>query len=289
MITYINDLSEVRIKTPLGSYKTDIPEFWAIQNLDITEKNAGQILKKVSKLHRIPYLLALPFCTTESGGKSIRASDGLSYGIMQCNAATLDGVIKEALKGGMTIGEFKYIYYNCRPAFTPKVNAADIPPLEWPALKEETTKDIEEYYRRDALDKQLARDVVRYTHPLHIIPLGGAKGSGAELFNVYNQKMLSDKEFAAHVGCMYLYQLLVNSIVQEKGVEYARVDWMINGYNAGWNRSENPWKTPSQAKLSPDVWYRQASIPSVTKDYVKRLCGVGGYLDLIKQGKFKLS
>ena len=291
MPDYIKDLTEVRIKTPLGSYKTPELEMWALKSLEDTQTNAGAILKKIARMHRIPYTLALPFCATESGGKSVRAADGLSYGIMQCNAATLDGVIKFALAWGMKMGEFKYLFYKCRNAFKVISKPEDVPPLVWPPLPLVNlpvlgdVANSDEQNRRDALDDQLARNVVKYVNYAEIIPTGT---NGASPSNKYNRLMLSDKEFATHVGCMYLYQLLTRSIVKEKGNEYGRVDWVINGYNAGYYRKENPWINPNQENLSPDVWFNQGTVPSVTKMYVRKLCGVGGYLDLIKQGKFKL-
>jgi hypothetical protein len=42
----------------------------------------------------------------------------------------------------------------------------------------------------------------------------------------------------------------------------------------------------SQKNYSPDVWLNQAGVPAVTKAYVKRLAGIGGYLELIKNKKF---
>lgn len=293
MADIIKDLTRVVVRTPLGKYKTDIEEYWGIQGLKNTQSKVGAVLKKVTSMHRIPYGLVLPFCTVESGGESIRASDGLSYGIMQCNAATLDGVIKFALSSGMKIGKFKYIYYACPLAFKKKPNTT-IPPLNWPEIPLVShvqygwIEDPKIVRKNQEQDNQLAKDLLVYSNPFEILPKHLQNASYNPL-NKYNQLLLKDTTFAAHVGCIFLYQLMTKSLVIEKGVEYVRVDWMINGYNGGYYKKTNPWITPSQGKLSPDVWLNQPSIPMVTFNYVKRLCGIGGYLDLIKQGKFKLS
>jgi hypothetical protein len=108
--------------------------------------------------------------------------------------------------------------------------------------------------------------------------------------NKYNALMNSNPNFGIHVGMLFLYWLCTESIFQEGGRQYLRTDWVINGYNGGYNKKGNPWRTPSQKNIPPVQWLEQPRVfvADVTKKYVKRISGVGGYLELIKQGKFVL-
>jgi hypothetical protein len=89
---------------------------------------------------------------------------------------------------------------------------------------------------------------------------------------------------------LFLYWLCTESIFQESGRQYLRTDWVINGYNGGYYKKGNPWRTPSQKSIPPIQWLAQPNVfvANITKVYVKRISGVGGYLELIKQGKFTL-
>ncbi len=280
----MEDLTKVKLKIPMGAYKSDRTEAQALNELSLTKNRAGEVLKKVAAIHKIPYYLTLGFTCVETGGLAIRSGDGVSYGMMQTNAATLDGVIKFAFKYDMPIEEFKYIYYACKPAFKVKVGAI-IPPL----INENTGIDPwTNEGRKDLLDKakmmaQPVSSVLSYANPNHILTTGGKYNAPT---NIYNRKMISDPSFGVHIGCIFLYELIVKSLVNEQDVQFVRMDWVINGYNAGYFSRHNPWINKSQEKLSPDVWLAQSTVPSVTKAYVKRLVGVGGYLQLIKEGKF---
>lgn len=132
---------------------------------------------------------------------------------------------------------------------------------------------------------QSVSSVLRYTNPNHILTTGGGFRTPT---NIYNIKMNKEPEFGVHIGCIFLYELITKSLVKEAGVEFVRVDWLINGYNGGYFSRFNPWINKSQEKLSPDVWIAQPNLPRVTNSYVKRLVGRGGYLEYIKNGKFDI-
>jgi hypothetical protein len=279
----MGELSEVKIKAPLGNYRSDRTEAQALNELSLTKQRAGAILRKIADIHSIPQYFALAFTCIETGGKAIRSADGVSYGMMQTNAATLDGVIKSAFKYNMTIEEFKYIYYACKPAFRVKPNV-ELPPLNWTEIKLGSMEEIQaEVLRRAKIMAQSVGSVLTYANPTHILSTGGGYNKPT---NAYNLKMIQQPEFGVHIGCMYLYELITKSIVKEGDTDYIRVDWVINGYNGGYFSRFNPWMSASQKNYSPDVWLNQAGVPAVTKAYVKRLAGIGGYLELIKNKKF---
>lgn len=281
------DLRNVKIKVPLGAYRSDRTEAQALEELSLTQSRAGEIIKKISNIHFIPPKFTLAFTCIETGGRAVRSADGVSYGMMQCNAATLDGVIKFAFKFGMSIEEFKYIYYSCKPAFS-TLKGAVLPPLKWPDLPVNPMSEeyINEVVRRSKIMAQSVTSVLKYVNPNHILTTGGGFRTPT---NIYNIKMNREPEFGVHIGCIYLYELISKSLVKEGGDDYVRVDWVINGYNGGYFSRFNPWMSKSQEKYSPDIWLAQSGVPSVTKAYVKRLAGVGGYLQLIKDGKFIVS
>ena len=282
----MGDLTKVKMRVPLGSYKSDRTEAQALNELQLTKTRAGVIVRKVAEIHQIPQDLALAFTCIETGGLAIRSADGVSYGMMQTNAATLDGVIKFAFKYGMTIEEFKYIFYSCKPAFS-VIQGKTIPPLNWselnldPLSEESRNKNLE----RLKIMSQPVSSVLRYTNPNLLLTSGGKYNAPS---NVYNQKMNKDPYFGVHIGCIYLYELITKSLVTEAGEQYLRLDWVINGYNGGYYSRFNPWINKNQEKLSSDVWLAQPNVPAVTKSYVRRLAGVGGYMQLIVNGKFEV-
>jgi len=279
----MNDLTKIKFKVPLGNYKSDRTEAQALHELELTKKRAGDMISQISAIHQIPKDLALAFTCVETGGLAIRSSDGLSYGMMQCNAATLDGVIKFAFKYGMTIEEFKYIYYACKPAFT-LLKGAEVPPLENKYSFNPFSKDfVTKIFTESEMMTKPVNKVLKYTNPLHILNTGGGYRTPT---NIYNIKMNKQPEFGLHIGCMYLFELMTKSLVKEASIEYVRLDWVVNGYNGGYYSKFNPWITPSQEKYAPEIWLNQRGLPSVTYAYVKRLAGIGGYMYMLKTGKF---
>jgi hypothetical protein len=282
----MRELTSVKIKAPLGSYRSDRSEAQALNELSLTKKRALSIIEPIANIHGVPLNFAFAFTCIETMGLALRSADGLSYGMMQTNAATLDGVIKSAFKMGMSIEDFKYVYYACKPAFRVKPNAK-IPPLNWGNQQFiGNISDIgDQAVEKAKIMAQPVRDVLIYANPTYILSTGGGYTSP---YNIFNRKMNSDPSFGIHIGCMYLYELIVKSLQKEGDVEYIRTDWVINGYNGGYYSKFNPWMNSAQGKLEPNTWLAQPNVPSVTKAYVKRLAGIGGYLELIKNGKFVL-
>jgi hypothetical protein len=279
----MEDLTKVKIKVPLGKYKSDRTEAQALNELKLTKDRAGAMIKKISDIHNIPQDLALAFTCVETGGLAIRSGDGVSYGMMQCNAATLDGVIKFAFKYGMPIDEFKYIYYACKPAFT-LIKGAQVPTLESTTNLNPFRSDFVSNLITDVtINQKPVNQVLKYTNPNHILTTGGGFRTPT---NIYNIKMNKQPEFGIHIGCMYLFELMSKSMTTEAGNEFVRLDWVVNGYNGGYYSRFNPWISKLQEKYSPDIWLNQKGLPSVTFAYVKRLAGVGGYMEMFKTGKF---
>ena len=255
-----------KIKVPQGTYKSDRTISQSIAELQKAKTASGKELKEISEFYSLPFYLVFAVATLESGGQSIRSFDGLSYGVMQTNAETMDGVIKEVFKQGMTMGKFYPLYLDIKPLFTLK---KPIPANFW------DNSNI-------ALRQEPASNFLRY------------KGWEAwkSTKSTYNQKMMTDKPFAIRVGVLFLRQLIGDSLEKVGQDVYLRMDWVIKGYNMGYyslkfgilNKPQNRALDSNALIIRPDLINQR-----YTKPYIQRIGGINGYLDLIKQGKFKLS
>lgn len=255
-----------KIKVPQGTYKSDRTISQSIAELQKAKTASGKELKEISEFYSLPFYLVFAVATLESGGQSIRSFDGLSYGVMQTNAETMDGVIKEVFKQGMTMGKFYPLYLDIKPLFTLK---KPIPANFW------DNSNI-------ALRQEPASNFLRY------------KGWEAwkSTKSTYNQKMMTNKPFAIRVGVLFLRQLIGESLEKVGQDVYLRMDWVIKGYNMGYyslkfgilNKPQNRALDSNALIIRPDLINQR-----YTKPYIQRIGGINGYLDLIKQGKFKLS
>jgi len=255
-----------KIKVPQGTYKSDRTISQSIAELQKAKTASGKELKEISEFYSLPFYLVFAVATLESGGQSIRSFDGLSYGVMQTNAETMDGVIKEVFKQGMTMGKFYPLYLDIKPLFTLK---KPIPANFW------DNSNI-------ALRQEPASNFLRY------------KGWEAwkNTKSTYNQKMMTNKPFAIRVGVLFLRQLIGDSLEKVGQDVYLRMDWVIKGYNMGYyslkfgilNKPQNRALDSNALIIRPDLINQR-----YTKPYIQRIGGINGYLDLIKQGKFKLS
>jgi len=280
-------ITNLKIKTPLGDYSTDKKEYEAIADMRVTYERSGKEIREVANIQDVPWTLALAVAVVENAGLTGRSQDGLSYGAMQTNAATLDGVIKFAFKDDYPFNKFFYIYYRCSSAFTLKAGVtipkqADLFKPEHLKFRQKSIKELMTYKGGERGGIFSGKD---YTLPT----------------NRYNQLMMSDKVFGLHVGFIFLMQLISQSIVAEGSINRIRMDWVINGYNGGYYKKGNPWETttpipvvingkqenrkiidiPTEAYLTLPTLY----VAPVTKIYVKRICGKGGYLELLKLRK----
>jgi hypothetical protein len=267
------DVTQLIIKAPLATYRSDRTEANALAELSNTKTRRGAAIKSIAAIHNVPLSFAFAVATVESQGLPIRSDDGLSYGVMQCNAATLDGVIKFALKNGISIGQLYPIYVEMKSAFTILPNVTLPTTTFWDSSNAPLRQKPANLFLKYKGQYAILTDV-DYNKPT----------------NKYNALMNSNPNFGIHVGMLFLYWLCTESIFQEGGRQYLRTDWVINGYNGGYNKKGNPWRTPSQKNIPPVQWLEQPRVfvADVTKKYVKRISGVGGYLELIKQGKFVL-
>jgi hypothetical protein len=267
------DVTQLIIKAPLATYRSDRTEANALAELSNTKTRRGAAIKSIAAIHNVPLSFAFAVATVESQGLPIRSDDGLSYGVMQCNAATLDGVIKFALKNGISIGQLYPIYVEMKSAFTILPNVTLPTTTFWDSSNAPLRQKPASFFLKYKGQYAILTDV-DYNKPT----------------NKYNALMNSNPNFGIHVGMLFLYWLCTESIFQEGGRQYLRTDWVINGYNGGYNKKGNPWRTPSQKNIPPVQWLEQPRVfvADVTKKYVKRISGVGGYLELIKQGKFVL-
>ena len=267
------DVTQLIIKAPLASYRSDRTEANALAELNNTKTRRGAAIKSIASIHNVPLSFAFAVATVESQGLPIRSDDGLSYGVMQCNAATLDGVIIFALKNGISIGQLYPIYAEMKSAFTILPNVTLPTTTFWDSSNAPLRQKPASLFLKYKGQYAILTDV-DYNKPT----------------NKYNALMNSNPNFGIHVGMLFLYWLCTESIFQEGGRQYLRTDWVINGYNGGYNKKGNPWRTPSQKNIPPVQWLEQPRVfvADVTKKYVKRISGVGGYLELIKQGKFTL-
>jgi hypothetical protein len=255
-----------KIKVPQGTYSSDKTIAESIASMNSTKKNAGREIKIISKLYSLPEYLVFAVATLESGGLSIKSADGLSYGIMQTSAETLDGVIKEAIKQGMTMGQFYPLYLDIKPLFTVKKT---IPADFW-------------------ANSNIKLRQERITNFLKYKGWDNWKTSKS----IYNQKMLTNKVFSLRIGTLFLRQLIGECLEKVGTGVYLRMDWVIKGYNSGYYSLKSKILQNSEIRaLDSNTLILKPNIinQKYTKPYIKRICGVNGYLDLIKQGKFKLS
>jgi hypothetical protein len=187
-----------KIKVPQGTYKSDRTISQSIAELQKAKTASGKELKEISEFYSLPFYLVFAVATLESGGQSIRSFDGLSYGVMQTNAETMDGVIKEVFKQGMTMGKFYPLYLDIKPLFTLK---KPIPANFW------DNSNI-------ALRQEPASNFLRY------------KGWEAwkSTKSTYNQKMMTNKPFAIRVGVLFLRQLIGDSLEKVGQDVYLRMD-----------------------------------------------------------------
>ena len=255
-----------KIKVPQGTYSSDktIPE--SIASMNNAKKNAGNEIKQISKFYSLPEYLVFAVATLESGGMSIRSADGVSYGIMQTSAETLDGVIKEAIKQGMTMGQFYPLYLDIKPLFTVKKT---IPADFWANANIKSRQEpITNFLRYKQWDNWKSSK------------------------SIYNQKMLTSKVFSIRIGVLFLRQL-IGECLEKVGTDvYLRMDWVIKGYNSGYYSLKSKiLQNPDVRALDSNTLILKPNIinQTYTKPYIKRICGVNGYLDLIKQRKFILS
>jgi hypothetical protein len=255
-----------KIKVPQGTYSSDKTITESIASMNMAKNNAGNEIKQITKFYSLPEYLVFAVATLESGGLSIRSADGLSYGIMQTSAETLDGVIKEVIKQGMTMGEFYPLYLDIKPLFTVKKT---IPADFWAnaniKLRQEPITNFLKYKGWDNWKTSKS---------------------------IYNQKMLTNKVFSIRIGVLFLRQL-IGECLEKIGTDiYLRMDWVIKGYNSGYYSLKSKILQNSDVRaLDSNTLILKPNIinQKYTKPYIQRICGVNGYLDLIKQGKFKLS
>jgi hypothetical protein len=267
------DVTKLIIKAPLATYRSDRSATEALSELNQTKANRGAEIKQIASIHGVPLSFGFAVTTVESKGLSIRSQDGVSYGVMQCNAATLDGVVVFAMKNAIPMGQFYPIYSEMKSAFTLLPNANLPTTTFWDTANASLRQQPASFFLKYKGKYAILTDT-DYNKPT----------------NKYNQLMISKPSFGMHVGMLFLYWLCTNSIFQEGGRQYIRTDWVINGYNGGYYKKGNPWITGSQKSIPPERWLAQPSnlVAGITKTYVKRISGVGGYLELIKQGKFVL-
>jgi hypothetical protein len=254
------------IKVPQGDYSSPRTIDQSVAEMQKAKIASGKELKEIAEFYSLPYYLVFAVATLESGGQSIRSFDGLSYGVMQTSAETLDGVIKEVFKQKMTMGEFYPLYLDIKPLFTIK---KAIPLNFWASenikLRNEPVTNFLTYKQWD---------------------------SWKTTKSTYNQKMMTSKLFAIRVGVLFLRQLIGESLEQIGDKVYLRMDWVIKGYNMGYFSLRNSiLKKPQNRALDSNALIVRPDLINqrFTKPYIQRISGKNGYLDLIKQGKFKLS
>jgi hypothetical protein len=276
------NITNVKIKTPLVSYASDRTEAQGLADMQSTFNKSGKEIRDVADIHDVNLALAFSVAVVENGGNTGRSQDGLSYGAMQTNAATLDGVIKFAFDEEFPFNKFFYIYYKCPNAFTLKKG------VKIPKMADLWDRDNLQFRQKSVKDLMTYKGAVEGGIYLVYDPKFPKKNDSAKPENKYNQLMMTDKLFGLHIGMMYLSQLISLSVVAEGSINRIRVDWVINGYNGGFYKNGNPWRVSSMAKYTPDEYLTLPTelVAPVTKTYVKRICGVGGYLELIKLRKF---
>jgi hypothetical protein len=87
----------------------DRKEYEALADMRVTYERSGKEIREVANIQDVPWTLALAVAVVENAELTGRSQDGLSYGAMQTNAATLDGVIKFAFQREMSLSINSFI------------------------------------------------------------------------------------------------------------------------------------------------------------------------------------
>lgn len=262
-------MAEWKLKVPHGNYVSDRTVAQSIAELQGTKTLSGSIIKEACAINNIPYYIGFAFCCLETLGKSIRSFDGLSYGMMQTNAITLDGCIRDSMRDGITLRQLYPLYLDCPELF--KIKKA-LPPREqfW-AVKYLNTRNSK------------ASEYLSYTTNQSLM--------NANPNNPINQRMNTNRAFGCRVGMLFLYILITKCLEKSGDTVYLRMDWVIRGYNGGYpSLYTKILNNSANRQLDSNALIERADIINqlYTKPYIKRLCGKNGYFDLMKQQKFNL-
>lgn len=246
-----------QIKIPATNKQHQVPSgqpAWKDQAVSIVKKVKANYMPKfveASNYTGIPVMILIGFASVESGGVANSQLTNATPGIMQMSPATAWQTISDQLsRENVSIGKFYPIYNYVPSIFTIK---KPIPKNFWDA------SNIK-------LRQKPASDYLEIKSVATSTP-------------ILRNKIIQDAGFAILVGAIHLGQLFAKTI-RDSG--QPRLDHIIVMYNAGSGRYTSKIKNTSLLTADTTTLVNQLGI-KVTEDYIVKLMGVNGFLDIQKQ------
>ena len=246
-----------QIKIPATNKTQSVPSgqpSWKNQAIAIVKKVKGNYLQQfvsASNYSGVPVSILVGFASVESGGKPNGELRNATPGVMQMSPSTAWQTLLDQLKkDSVTIGNF-YPLYNFVPSvFTIK---KPLPQNFW------SNNNIK-------IRQQPAKTFLELKPEATSVP-------------IIRNKIIADAGFAITIGAVHLGQLFAKTI---KDSGQPRLDHIIVMYNAGSGRYSTKIKNTNLLTADTTTLVNQLGIKT-SEDYIVKLMGVNGYLDVQKQ------
>jgi len=246
-----------KIKVPAINKEWQVPSnqpSWRNQAISILKNVKGNYLKEfqnASNLLKIPIEILIGFSAVESFGARNEKLDGASKGVMQVNLETAWQVLKDQMKENVSLGSFYPYYIGCPSIFN---------------VKKPIAKDF--WGSQNAKERQ--ENVNDWLSLKPMTP---------EVLSEIRRCILKDAQWSIYIGSLALAQL-INGTLKKTG--QVRLDHIIIKYNSGIGKFGKyvARKGLESAKYDTTAIYNAVPIP-VSRDYIVKLLGVNGFLDLL--------
>lgn len=246
-----------QIKIPATNKTQSVPSgqpAWKDQAIAIVKKVKGNYLQQfisASNYSGVPVSILVGFASVESGGKPNGELRNATPGVMQMSPTTAWQTLLDQLKkDSVTIGNF-YPLYNFVPSVF-KIKKP-LPQNFW------SNNNIK-------IRQQPANTFLELKPEATSVP-------------IIRNKIIADAGFAITIGAVHLGQLFAKTI---KDSGQPRLDHIIVMYNAGSGRYSSKIKNTNLLTADTTTLVNQLGIKT-SEDYIVKLMGVNGYLDVQKQ------
>lgn len=261
----------------------------AIAIINYLKDNYKKDIMAASERWKVPAPILFAFYGVESGrgGNNLDSFDkrtvggvkvSNTYGLCQTNGIGVNAAIKICLSNDCTLGQLYPIYKAFKAGF--KViktlpTDADFWNDEYTSRRNEKASD---YFELSAEAKEFEK----------------AKGNKKVYWDKAKNALKSDSAFSTNIGAIHIAKYILEDLskvkaekIGDKMVKMARLDWVITKYNAGTGAFRNLEKTKSE-KVQADTSVFITIVPSYTKEYIRKLVGTDGLLDVQKKGLVKI-
>jgi hypothetical protein len=246
-----------QIKIPATNKTHSVPSgqpAWKTQAISIVKKVKANYMTQfinASNYSGVPVMILVGFASVESGGVPNGELRNATPGIMQMNPSTAWQTLLDQLKKeSVTIGKFYPLYNYVPSVFTIK-------------------KPLPQNFWSDNNVKIRQRPASEYLE----------LKSEATSVPILRNKIISDAGFAIMIGAVHLAQLFAKTI-RDSG--QPRLDHIIVMYNAGSGRYNSKIKNTTLLTADTTTLVNNLGI-QVSQDYIVKLMGVNGFLDVQKQ------